>query len=103
LTGWGGAGAFSDGKLTLSPAVGGHLADILGVAEASELIAHVDGIYCQYGAPDEVHGQHNDEIDALEKRAARAGLRLISVPIRHIGTKRGVSTMRRMRDTLCIP
>ena len=30
LTGWGGAGAFSDGKLTLSPAVGGHLTEILG-------------------------------------------------------------------------
>jgi uncharacterized FAD-dependent dehydrogenase len=100
LTGWGGAGAFSDGKLTLSPAVGGHLADILGRAQASALIDRVDGIYRQYGAPDEVHGRRNDEIEALEKRAAKAGMRFISVPIRHIGTEHCVSTMRRMRDTL---
>jgi uncharacterized FAD-dependent dehydrogenase len=100
LTGWGGAGAFSDGKLTLSPAVGGHLAEILGREQASALIEHVDGIYRQYGAPDEVHGTRNDEVEALEKRSAKAGMRFVSVPIRHIGTERCITTMRGMRDTL---
>jgi len=38
LCGWGGAGAFSDGKLTLSPVVGGHLAKLLGDEEACALI-----------------------------------------------------------------
>jgi uncharacterized FAD-dependent dehydrogenase len=100
LTGWGGAGAFSDGKLTLSPAVGGHLSEILGRQQASDLIEHVDGIYCAFGAPPEVHGERNDEIEALEKRSAKSGMRFISVPIRHIGTERCVSIMRSMRDTL---
>ena len=100
LTGWGGAGAFSDGKLTLSPDVGGHLAEILGRKQASDLIEHVDGIYRQFGAPPEVHGAWNDEIEALEKRSAKAGMRFVSVPIRHIGTERCVSIMRGMRDTL---
>ncbi len=100
LTGWGGAGAFSDGKLTLSPAVGGHLGEILGEKQAQALIDEVDRIYCQFGAPDRVYGRRNDEIEQLEKRAARAALRFISVPIRHMGTDRCVDIMRRMRDEL---
>lgn len=107
MTGWGGAGAFSDGKLTLSPAVGGHLPDILGEREATRLIDEVDGIYRHYGAPDKVYGaprhspgELNDQIEQLEKRAAKASLRFISVPIRHMGTDRCVDIMRRMRDDL---
>ena len=100
LNGWGGAGAFSDGKLTLSPAVGGHLADILGEGQAVRLIEEVDALYCTFGAPDTVHGTYTDEIELLEKRAALAGLRFISVPIRHMGTERCVEIMRRMRDLL---
>lgn len=100
LNGWGGAGAFSDGKLTLSTAVGGHLGEILGDPEAMRLIAEADGLYRQFGAPKTVYGTYTDEVEALEKRAALAGLRLISVPIRHIGTERCANVMRAMRDAL---
>jgi uncharacterized FAD-dependent dehydrogenase len=100
LTGWGGAGAFSDGKLTLSPAVGGHLAQILGIDRAAQLIAQMDANYVCFGAPEPVYGTYTDEVEALEKRAALASLRFVSVPIRHIGTERCVEIMRRMRDTL---
>ena len=100
LDGWGGAGAFSDGKLTLSPAVGGHLAEILGEGQAADLIREVDDVYRTFGAPDTVHGTYTDEIELLDKRASLAGLRFISVPIRHMGTERCVDIMRRMRDAL---
>lgn len=100
LDGWGGAGAFSDGKLTLSPAVGGHLAEILGEAQAATLIRQADAMYCQFGAPDKIHGIYTDEIESLEKRAALANLHFVSVPIRHIGTERCVDLMRAMRDAL---
>jgi uncharacterized protein len=100
LNGWGGAGAFSDGKLTLSPAVGGHLAEILGEAQAVKMIRQVDRVYRDYGAPETVHGTYNDEIEALDKRASLAGMRFISVPIRHMGTERCVDIMKGMRDTL---
>jgi uncharacterized FAD-dependent dehydrogenase len=100
LSGWGGAGAFSDGKLTLSPAVGGRLTEILGETRAVQLIDRVDKAYVGFGAPGPVYGTRSDEIEALEKRAAMAGLRLISVPIRHIGTDRCVGIMRAMRDEL---
>ncbi|MGC9469019.1 MAG: NAD(P)/FAD-dependent oxidoreductase, partial [Anaerolineae bacterium] len=100
LDGWGGAGAFSDGKLTLSPAVGGHLAEIVGEAKAAELIQEVDTLYRAFGAPETVHGEYSDEIEVLEKRAALAGLRFVSVPIRHMGTERCTDILRRMRDAL---
>jgi uncharacterized FAD-dependent dehydrogenase len=100
MTGWGGAGAFSDGKLTLSSSVGGYLAEVLGERETEALVRQVDGIYVRYGAPESVYGVRNDEIERLEKRAALAGLRFVSVPIRHVGTERCVAVMRRMRDEL---
>jgi hypothetical protein len=100
LNGWGGAGAFSDGKLTLSPSVGGHLAEILGEAPTRKMIRQVDQAYCEYGAPETVHGEYNDEIEALDKRASLAGMRFISVPIRHMGTERCVDIMKGMRETL---
>ena len=100
LDGWGGAGAFSDGKLTLAPAVGGHLAEILGATQAAELIGQADAMYRQFGAPDKIHGIYTDEIESLEKRATLANLHFVSVPIRHIGTERCADLMRAMRDAL---
>ena len=100
MSGWGGAGAFSDGKLTLSPAVGGRLPDILGVEPVAQLVRQVDETYVQFGATGPIHGTRTDEVESLEKRAALAGLRFISVPIRHMGTERCAEIMRSMRDVL---
>lgn len=100
MSGWGGAGAFSDGKLTLSPSVGGRLTDILGADAVKALIRHVDETYVAFGAEGPVFGTRTDEIERLEKRAALAGLRFVSVPIRHMGTERCVEIMRGMRDEL---
>ena len=52
LSGWGGAGAFCDGKLTLSPAVGGHLPEIVSQERTAELIEQVDGVYTGFGPVD---------------------------------------------------
>ncbi len=100
LTGWGGAGAFSDGKLTLSTAVGGHLAKILGQRRANQLVREVDETYVHFGAPETVYGTLNDDIESLEKQAAMAGLQFISVPIRHMGTESCAEIMRSVRDEL---
>jgi uncharacterized FAD-dependent dehydrogenase len=100
MSGWGGAGAFSDGKLTLSPASGGHLGDTLGEEQAQTLIDQVDRIYVDYGASPTVYGGPSDEFEVLEKKSALAGLKLIPVPIRHIGTERCVTIMGRMYDDL---
>jgi uncharacterized protein len=100
LNGWGGAGAFSDGKLTLSPAVGGYLTTMLGKPAAQSLLREVDATYVRFGTDSPVYGSDGDEIEALEKRAAMASLRFIPVPIRHIGTEHCVKVMRAMRDEL---
>jgi len=100
LSGWGGAGAFSDGKLTLSPAVGGHLAEILGEARAAELVQRVDETYVHFGALGPVYGRNGDELEELGKRAALSGLRFVSVPIRHMGTDHCAGILRAMRDEL---
>jgi len=100
LSGWGGAGTFSDGKLTLSPSVGGRLPDIIGEERTAQLIEQVDGIYVGFGASGPVHGTRTDEIEELEKRSALAGMRLLNVPIRHMGTERSADVLHAMRAEL---
>ncbi|MHB8766221.1 MAG: NAD(P)-binding protein, partial [Deferrisomatales bacterium] len=69
LAGWGGAGAYSDGKLSLSPQVGGWLAEFVPRPALLELLAEVDGVYRSHGAPDRVHGRGGAEFTALAGRA----------------------------------
>ena len=76
VCGLGGAGAFSDGKLTLSPQVGGRLVDYLGENDTEDLIKHVDDTYRKFGAPDKLYGV-GDEVEKLRRQAALAELRLL--------------------------
>ena len=100
LCGWGGAGAFSDGKLTLSPEVGGWLNEYRTKEKLTELIEYVDSIYLRYGAPKNVYGVDSDKIDEIERRASFAGLKLVPQKLRHMGTERCAETLRRMQDHL---
>ena len=67
LCGWGGAGAFSDGKLTLTPDVGGHLTDYLPRTKVEELIKYTDDLYLKFGATDEVFGTNRDDFADIER------------------------------------
>ena len=88
-TGFSGAGAFSDGKLSLSPEVGGNLPTLIGEDVARETIRYTDEIYLQYGADDHVEGLgQTEEVKEIRKRAIKAGLQLVDCPIRHLGTER---------------
>lgn len=88
-TGFSGAGAFSDGKLSLSYEVGGDFPELIGVEKAQELIDYTDGIYLAFGADEKVEGvQHKEEVKAIRKRAIMAGLKLVDCPIRHLGTEK---------------
>jgi len=97
VSGLGGAGAFSDGKLTLSPAVGGRLGELLGNSRIQELIDYVDNLYMKFGATDKIYGV-GEEVDELRRRAILAELRLIPVKLRHIGTERSRLVLKAMRD-----
>ena len=88
-TGFSGAGAFSDGKLSLSCEVGGELPTLIGEEFAQELIDYTDRIYLEFGADEHVEGIYEgDEVKEIRKRAIRAGLRLVNCPIRHLGTEK---------------
>jgi uncharacterized FAD-dependent dehydrogenase len=99
VSGLGGAGAFSDGKLTLSSRAGGQLRDYLGESDAEALIKYVDDIYLKFGAPDKLYGL-SDKVDEMCRRASLAGLRLIPMPVRHLGTERCRSVLKEMRNYL---
>jgi hypothetical protein len=88
MTGWGGSGAFSDGKLTLTTDVGGQLSEIRGEKEARVLVQEVDALWVRFGADGEPYSGDLDRIEELASRAALAGLRLQHYPIRHLGTER---------------
>ncbi len=88
-TGFSGAGAFSDGKLSLSYAVGGDLPDLIGAQKAQELINYTDKIYLEFGADEHVEGISQEEkVKDIRKRAIQAGLKLVDCPIRHLGTEK---------------
>lgn len=100
LCGWGGAGAFSDGKLTISTEVGGWLNQYISEKELSELINYVDDVYIQFGAPNHVYGGDLEKVEEIERKASLAGLKLIPQKIRHMGTERCAQTLRKMRQEL---
>jgi len=100
LSGWGGSGAFSDGKLTLSSEVGGWLNEYLGKEELDSLINYVDELYVKFGAPNEVYGVDMDRIGEFKHKASLAGLKLIPVKVRHLGTERCVEVVKAMRRAL---
>ncbi|MDL2318262.1 FAD-binding protein [Eubacteriales bacterium OttesenSCG-928-A19] len=85
--GWAGAGAFSDGKLSLSPEVGGHISDYVGNAAAEKLIREADAQYMRFGAPDVVHGLNDPKVEELRYEASRYNIRLVPCPVRHLGTE----------------
>lgn len=84
--GWAGAGAFSDGKLSLSPEVGGHITNYVSQQDAEALIAYADAMYMRFGAPDVVHGLNDPKVDEIRYEASRHNIRLVPCPVRHLGT-----------------
>ena len=98
-TGFAGAGAFSDGKLSLSPDVGGNLPEILGYDAATKLIHESDEIYLKFGADTSVYGVDKEaEIREIRRKAIGANLKLVECPIRHLGTEEGYKIYSRLQE-----
>ncbi len=98
-TGFAGAGAFSDGKLSLSPDVGGNLPEILGYDKATELIHESDEIYIKFGADKSVYGVDKEaEIREIRRKAINANLKLVECPIRHLGTEEGYKIYSKLQE-----
>jgi len=100
LSGWGGAGAFSDGKLNLSSEIGGQLVNYIDKDRVAEMIEYVDDIYLKFGASKAIFGINVEEIETIKKEASMANLKLIPTRIRHLGTENCVDILRKMYQYL---
>lgn len=99
LSGWGGAGAFSDGKLNLSTEVGGTLGEFLAPgASLDRLIDDVDRIYLEHGAPRKVYSGGEEQLRRLMDHFEKNRLQLVPSRIRHLGTDRCQAVLREMRN-----
>jgi len=98
--GWSGAGAHSDGKLSLSPAVGGRLTDYMSLAQARTLIDYADQFYLQFGARREVYGLDERRVEDLAYEASKHNIQLVPCPVRHLGTELAAQVLGRMYDYL---
>ena len=100
LCGWGGAGAYSDGKLTLSPEVGGLLGEYLEPDSLNQILQTSDDIWVEHGAPEVVFGEASPHLEDLADRARLANLDLIPSRIRHIGTENCQVVLDRLRQSM---
>ncbi|MDR1915281.1 MAG: FAD-dependent oxidoreductase [Synergistaceae bacterium] len=88
ICGWGGAGAFSDGKLTLTPEFGGNMEQYCGESELIRLISEVDSVYLKHGASQTIFKPQGEMASRIIDKARRAGMQVIPATIRHMGTDR---------------
>ncbi|AYO32075.1 MAG: uncharacterized protein PWR06_393 [Thermoanaerobacteraceae bacterium] len=100
VNGWGGAGAFSDGKLTLTTEFGGWLDEYIPRSEVAELIGYVDRIFLSFGATEIVHGVNSLKVREIQQKAATADLRLIPARVKHLGTEKCWNILKEMRKFL---
>jgi uncharacterized FAD-dependent dehydrogenase len=84
--GWGGAGAYSDGKLTLTTRVGGWLDELLTESELQELIEYVKNVFLEFGAPQRIFTPPEEEARRLRTLARMAEMELVTFPILHLGS-----------------
>lgn len=95
-SGWSGAGAFSDGKLSLSPEVGGRITEYMSQKEAQDLINYADQYYLNFGASQEVYGLNNQKVDDITYEATKHAIKLIPCPVRHLGTEHAYQVLKDM-------
>lgn len=104
-SGFSGAGAFSDGKLSLYNEededfyVGGNLHNYIGVENTKRLIDYTDKIYLEFGADTKLEGtEYKEEVGKIKNKARKEGLTLIDIPIRHLGTEKAHELYRKLEE-----
>lgn len=100
-SGFSGAGAFSDGKLSLSYEVGGDLPELVGADEVQSYIDYTDNIYLSFGADTKIEGIGNsNEIKEIRRKAIEGNLKLVDCPIRHLGTEKAHEIYSKIQNHL---
>ena len=100
MCGFGGAGAFSDGKYNFTTAFGGWLTDFIPEKEVMDLIDYVDEINTAHGATREVFSTNTPEAQALRKRALESDLHLLQARCKHLGTENNLRILTNIYEGL---
>ena len=105
--GFSGAGAFSDGKLSLyndeddDIYVGGILHEYIGVENTKRLIDYTDEIYLKFGADKKLEGvDYKEQVSKIKEKSTKQGINLINIPIRHLGTEKAHELYKKLEDYL---
>ena len=87
LSGFGGAGTFSDGKLNFIPKLGkSDLFKYMGQSEAYKLIDETEEIFTKFGMDAETYPSNMDEAMAIKKEIAKQGAQLLVIKQKHLGS-----------------
>lgn len=98
--GWGGSGAFSDGKLNHTAHSGGQLRDFLNEAEFSAVMHDVDRMYLEFGGDPVLIDAADEAVEDLRRRVLAADMELVHFPIRHLGTDKSRVIVGNMKERL---
>ena len=99
-SGFGGSGAYSDGKFNITSEFGGWMTEYLDKKTVLELIKYVDDINLSHGATTKITSPDTKEVKDIERRALAAGLKLLRAKVRHLGTEHNLEIMRSIYDYL---
>jgi hypothetical protein len=98
--GWGGSGAYSDGKFNLTTEFGGWMQEYLPPSKVLELIEHVDRINLEHGATTSITDPTTHAVAAIERKAIAVGLKLLKARLRHLGTEENLRILANLFHTL---
>ncbi|TCP52150.1 hypothetical protein EV586_1141 [Tumebacillus sp. BK434] len=98
--GWGGAGAYSDGKFNLTTEFGGWMQDYLAPSEVLQLIEYADAINLAHGGTLQITDPTTRDVAKIERQAAAAGLKLLKARVRHLGTEENLKILANIYRTL---
>ena len=98
--GFGGAGAWSDGKFNITTEFGGWMTDYLSTAQVLELLEYVDKINLEHGATPEITNPNTEAVRKIEARAYAAGLKLLRAKVRHLGTEYNIKILKSVYEYL---
>ena len=100
MCGFGGAGAFSDGKFNFTTAFGGWLTDFMPAGEVMELIEYVDSINVAHGATTEMYSTDTPQARDLAKKALEFDLHLLQARCKHLGTEKNLKILQNIYEDL---
>ena len=98
--GFGGAGAYSDGKFNITTEFGGWMTEYMSPSEVLDLIKYVDHINIKHGATSVASDPTTPAVKAIEKRGLAAGLKLLRAEVRHLGTEQNLQILKSIYEHL---